>query len=743
MTGRMAKNTKRRSTTETTASKSTKKPAKRPARKPAKKTTRRRAKAPASPGADVLDTSALPASLAERLEALDARLAESGEAEAGALHFERARTLRDLERHDDAIASYGDAADAFGTIGDSAARDRARAYVALAHILRGRARDRGAAAKILDGLADADEPVHAAVAHFRGLLAFAAGDRQAARLHLLRAVKAARRSGRHDDEALAYDSLSDLYRELGEAGRSEAYLFKALELKRLIHDYFGQAVTLGLLGKLCLMLERYPKAQHYLEEGLTLSRECGDARRVASTMGDLGRSMVGQGKLDQADKKLKMGLMFAKRLRDGERGEAVVADITKELAEVARRSGRLGEARKRLDTASETYRKANVPGGAAITDCLRANIHFEQGDPRSACTLLEGATKVLRKHGGATELVPALGLMAQAKFEVGQRDDAIAILTEASKVARKHCLFRELEAVEREKGRLEQTRPDQGHDGSSLRFFREFCLYGMRGTVKEYKIIREIGEGTAGVVYEAMDEAMPRRVAIKMLKPSLSSDAEQVARFRRELEAVGLVDHPAVMKIYACGRNDDRFFYVTDYLPGPSLHNRMQSDGAIAFDDALPLMRRVADAVAAVHHAGVVHRDLKPGNMLLDGDGEPVVVDFGIAGKRGKVPSAEDGAIMGTFLYMPLEAMNPRAVPAFEWDVFALGVSFFELLTGRLPFPAETFPALVERLQEGKPATMKAAHAPAPVRKTIGAMLAKDPADRPTASAVAEVLAAL
>lgn len=688
--------------------------------------------------------------LPRRLAELEAQTADrkAPAATLAPLWFEIGELRHALAAYEEAVDAFKRAAKGFRTEKTAIAianAVRARVGEASAVIQRGRPDDAGKARRILDGLklegcAKSQRlELEARIHQLSGLAAFHRRDRKEARRRLLLAVKGARAIRDRAVEAEALDSLSDFYRHYGEAGRSEAYLFKALELKRDLGDLHGQAVTLGLLGRLCLDFERYPSAQHYFEEDLSLSRDVGDNGRAVRTMGLIGKAMVGQGKLDQAGRKLKMGLMVAKRRE----GTALEAEILKDLAEVARRSGKMAEARKRLDMAARTYLDAESPEGAAVADCMRANIHFEEGDPKAAAKLLATATDVLRKHHCSNELVPALGLMAQVHREVGERDQAIAVLREAVDRARSNHLFRNLETLERERFRLEHSRPDSGGDENSIRFFREFCLHGLRGAVKEYRVVREIGTGTAGVVFEAFDETLARPVAIKMLKPELSRKSQLVARFRRELEIVGLVDHPGVMKIYACGRNDDRFFYVTDYLPGPSLKTLIETSGKLSAVRALPLMARVADAVAAVHGAGVVHRDLKPGNVILDADGDPVVVDFGIAGRRGKLPSAEVGAVMGTFLYMPLEQMNTRAKPALEWDVFALGVTFYEALTGRMPYPARSFPELVDKLKAGKvaPMRMSAKTPPAAVKRLITAMLAREPGDRPSAAEVAEALA--
>jgi len=662
----------------------------------------------------------------------------------GLAWLELGKIHRILEAHSDSIDAFKQAHRCFRSGKSEEARANAvlaRAGEALTLVMRDEGDDVSRAARILGNLTTDEIPqVSPVVDHYRGLVAFKRRDRQDARRHLQAAVKSARRFGDSAEEAQALDSLSDFYRYYGEAGRSEAYLFKSLEIKRSLHDSHGQAVTLGMLGRLCLDLERYPSAQHYFEENLTLVRDLGDTARLVRVMGDIGKAMVGQGKLDQADRKLKMGLMFAKRSE----GQTLEADFLRDLAEVARRSGKMAEARKRLDLASRSYLDAAQPEDAAVADCVRANIHFEEGDPKAAYTLLESATSILKKRERPDELVPALGLMAQVKREVGDRRDAIAILKEATEAARKHHRFRELETLEREKFRLEHSRPDSGGEENSLRFFREFCLHGLRGTVKEYRVVREIGQGRTGVVFEAYDEPLARSVAVKMLSPELSKDTELTARFRRELEAVGLVDHPAVMTIYACGRNDDRFFYVTDCFSGPSLAVHLEKKGAMSVARAVPLMARIADALAAVHTAGVVHRDLKPANILFDRGKQPVIVDFGITPKRVKIRSTENGDTLGALLYRSPEQMNLRSRAAREWDIFALGVTFYEMLTGRHPYPAKTVAELVRKLKAGKiaPVRTNGKAPPAPLKTLITRMLAREPKERPPAGEIAEALAA-
>ncbi|MBN2489464.1 MAG: protein kinase [Planctomycetes bacterium] len=647
-----------------------------------------------------------------------------------------------MEAHDGSIEAFRKAQQCCGRARDEAAvriAARARAGEALGLVLRHRGDDLARAGQILDELEPCRCPEAAPVlTRCRGLLAFRHGARRQARLALLQAVKQARAAGDLAREAEALDSLAGFCRFYGEAGRAEAYLFKALEIQRTLGDRGGQVLTLGKLGDLCLRLGRAPSAEHYFEEAFAGARELEDPGRMARLLCSIAKALVGQGKLGEADRKLKMGLMLARRLEGG----TVEADLLTELAEVARRGGRRTEARKRLDLARRSYVRVSELAGAAVTECLRANLHFEEGDPRAACGLLEAATDVLRQCERPAELVPALGLMAQVACEVGDPKRAVSILDEAVQAARRHHFFRELEALEREKYRLEHSRPDSGGDENTLRFFREFCLHGLRGTVKEYRVVREIGAGRTGVVFEAYDASLARSVAVKRLTSELSNNNELAARFRRELEQVGLIDHPAVMTVYSCGRNDDRFFYVTDLLPGPSIKMLLATAGPLPFAQALPLMAQVAEALSAVHAAGVIHQDLKPANILLDEDRRPVVVDFGITGKH-QVASARGDLDGHAHLYRPPEQLAGRTKPAREWDIFALGSVLYEVLSGRQPFPARFSREFVARARAGRIAPLRTngKALPKPLKTLLERMLDSDPKRRPTAAEAAEQLA--
>ncbi|MCO5170807.1 MAG: protein kinase [Planctomycetes bacterium] len=227
-----------------------------------------------------------------------------------------------------------------------------------------------------------------------------------------------------------------------------------------------------------------------------------------------------------------------------------------------------------------------------------------------------------------------------------------------------------------------------------------------------YRVVRELGKGGMGAVYEAHDPVLRRRVAIKVL---LGDDAppEAVERFRIEARAVARLTHPHIVGLHDVDEADGRPFLVMELVEGESLAAKLRRDGPLAPEEAARLAQRLADALAYAHARAILHRDVKPANVLLDRAGEPRLGDFGLAKELEKAGSGptEVGAVMGTPAYMApevvkgeLERVDRRA------DVYALGATLFELLTGRPPFTGASIPvvlAAVLRRDPPRPSSLR------------------------------------
>jgi eukaryotic-like serine/threonine-protein kinase len=207
-----------------------------------------------------------------------------------------------------------------------------------------------------------------------------------------------------------------------------------------------------------------------------------------------------------------------------------------------------------------------------------------------------------------------------------------------------------------------------------------------------YEVFEELGRGGMGVVYKARQIKLNRFVALKMILAGAHAGETDLARFRTEAEALARLQHSGVVQIHEVGDHEGRPYFSLEFLPGGSLANRLR-EGPFTSERAASLVAELAAAIQAAHQQGVIHRDLKPGNVLFTAGGQPKITDFGLA-KKLDDPTGPTltGAVMGTPSYMAPEqaGSSPRAIgPA--TDVYALGAILYELLTGRPPFQAATY----------------------------------------------------
>jgi serine/threonine-protein kinase len=219
--------------------------------------------------------------------------------------------------------------------------------------------------------------------------------------------------------------------------------------------------------------------------------------------------------------------------------------------------------------------------------------------------------------------------------------------------------------------------------------------------IDEFEIREEIGRGGMGVVYRAFDTKLKREVALKMIRPGIPLSAVELAKFREEAETVAAFDHENIVPILSFGGTDDSPYLVMPLLK-ESLAARLKHFGEarrLPEKEAAKLVRDIALGVHHAHQRGLIHRDLKPGNILLDEKGRPHVADFGLA-RRADVAATISGAIVGTVAYMSPEQARGDKYLTTGADVHALGVILFELLTGGLPYGGTDYPSILRRIAD-------------------------------------------
>ena len=231
----------------------------------------------------------------------------------------------------------------------------------------------------------------------------------------------------------------------------------------------------------------------------------------------------------------------------------------------------------------------------------------------------------------------------------------------------------------------------------------------------DYEIVRELARGGMGVVFEARQVKLNRRVALKMILAGQLADEDAVRRFYTEAEAAANLDHPGIVPIYEVGQHDGQHFFSMGFVEGQSVAQRL-ADGPLPPRDAAALLVKVAEAIEYAHRHGVIHRDIKPANILLDGSGNPRVTDFGLA-KKLETDSGLTGSgqIMGTPSYMPPEqAGGKRGEIGPAADVYALGATLYCLVTGRPPFQAATVMDTVLQVLSDEPVPLRRLNASIP-----------------------------
>ncbi len=262
-----------------------------------------------------------------------------------------------------------------------------------------------------------------------------------------------------------------------------------------------------------------------------------------------------------------------------------------------------------------------------------------------------------------------------------------------------------------------------------------------------YELDREIGRGGMGIVYLARDRRLKRQVAIKVLPPELGFRSEIRTRFLREAETAAQLSHPNIVPIYSVDERDGMVYFVMAYVDGENVAVRLHRVGALDVDEARRILLEVAHALSYAHERGVIHRDIKPDNILLQReDGRAMVTDFGIARAVSDGADARltaTGMAIGTPAYMsPEQSSGEREIDG-RSDLYSLGVVGYQMLCGELPFEATSTPALlVKHLSERpEPVQERRADIPPDLGRAVMLLLEKDPANRfPSAAALAAAL---
>ena len=203
-----------------------------------------------------------------------------------------------------------------------------------------------------------------------------------------------------------------------------------------------------------------------------------------------------------------------------------------------------------------------------------------------------------------------------------------------------------------------------------------------------YQIIRSIGEGGMANVYLAHDMILDRDVAVKILRGDLADDEKFVRRFQREAIAASSLSHPNIVEMYDVGEDNGKYYIVMEYVEGKTLKSLIKKRGALTLPEVIDIMQQLTSAISCAHDSNIIHRDIKPQNVLIKEDGIVKITDFGIAMALNSNELTQTNSVMGSVHYLPPEQANGKGA-TLKSDIYSLGIVMFELLTGKLPFRGE------------------------------------------------------
>jgi eukaryotic-like serine/threonine-protein kinase len=248
-----------------------------------------------------------------------------------------------------------------------------------------------------------------------------------------------------------------------------------------------------------------------------------------------------------------------------------------------------------------------------------------------------------------------------------------------------------------------------------------------------YRLDRRLGYGGMSTVHLAFDLRLERRVAVKLLAEHLADEQAFVSRFQREAQAAARLVHPNIVQVFDSGRDEQsgQYFIVMEYIEGSSGAEILRDQGWMEVDDALAIIEQACEGLHYAHRHGVVHRDVKPGNLLRSREGEVKLADFGIAKATEQSSITQVGSVLGTAAYLaPEQARGEEAGPSA--DLYALGVVAYQLISGRLPYDATSLTELALKQQQEEPPTLDTIVAAVnpELADAVAIALALDPRDR-------------
>jgi tetratricopeptide (TPR) repeat protein/tRNA A-37 threonylcarbamoyl transferase component Bud32 len=595
-----------------------------------------------------------------------------------------------------------------------------------------------------------------------------------------RASQMYRALGREKSTALALNNLGNARSGLGDyPGALDAYL-QAMAIEERLSNRPGIARASTNLGIVYRKLKQYDKAERSLQRALTIERELGDRNGMAGSLNNLGNLLAVRGDTRSALPFLEEALRIRQAIGDP-RGTG------NSLGSIGNVYARLKEHRKALQYYSRAlpyFEKAGLKEGTTIT--LKS-----MGEQEAALGHYDAAARHLAKALGLAQQSEAKELVrdtyealsnlhaAQGNFKQALDDhqrfsdlrQEILDHDSAAKLAEMQAKY-ESEKKQREIGLLQRDNDIQRLQLASARmrmyalvagvlalvallsllvrrYLHLLAFWRSKSYVGHYRLLSQVGSGGMGIVYKATHvRDRTRPVAVKVLREEYAHDPVFQQRLKHEAALIDQLNHPHIVKVHERGEYDQRVFIAMEWLEGRTLARLIRENERLALGECVAIARQLADALAKIHSRGIVHRDVKPENVMLieqDGDRHFVkLLDFDVAKSGSLTRLTQTGVAVGTLAYMaPEQIKEQQASPAS--DLYALGVVAYEALTREQPFFGASPIDVVRQIldQDPIPPAELRTDVPPELDALILDLLSKRPEQRPTDEVLADRLGAI